>query len=106
MPTSVPPVIALVLVALVAAAPAAMAAPPDGRLLAAQCAQCHGTNGAGPGFDDIAGESAGELGHEVLEMKYRSRIESIMDRHARGYTDAQIRRIAAYLASQPGGTDD
>ena len=81
----------------------AAAAPPAGRLLAAQCAQCHGTNGNGRGFDDLSSESASELYNELSEMKYRTRIESIMDRQARGYTDAQLRAIADYFASLPGG---
>ena len=34
--------------------------PPDGRLLASNCFQCHGTNGKGPGFDKLAGKSASE----------------------------------------------
>ena len=72
-------------------------------MLAAQCAQCHGTNGAGPGFDDIDGESAGELFHELLEMKNR-RVESIMDKQARGYTDQQLLDIANYLAGQANAT--
>lgn len=83
------------------------AAPPAGRLLASQCAQCHGTNGNGLGFDELAGESAAELYDELLEMKYRSRIEGIMDRQARGYTDAQLRLIADHLATLPGsGNND
>lgn len=82
----------------------AQAQPPAGRLLASQCAQCHGTNGAGPGFDEIAGESANEIYGEMLEMKNSSRIESIMDRQAHGYTNAQIQLIANYLASQSGGS--
>lgn len=81
----------------------ALAAPPAGRLLAAQCAQCHGTGGSGRGFDELAGESAQELYGELREMKYRTRIESIMDRQARGYTDQQLRTIADYFASLPGG---
>lgn len=82
------------------------AAPPPGQVLAAQCAQCHGTNGQGPGFDEIAGKSARELYNELREMRSASKIESIMDRQARGYTDAQLRALAAYLAAQPGGGDD
>ena len=74
-------------IALLAAAAPAGAEP--GRLLASQCAQCHGTNGAGPGFD----------------MKYR-RIEGIMDRQARGYTDEQLRLISDYLSTLPGNGDD
>lgn len=86
---------------LALAASSVQAAPPGGRLLAAQCAQCHGTNGNGLGFDELAGEPAGELYDELLEMKYRSRIEGIMDRQARGYSDAQLRQIADYLATLP-----
>lgn len=77
-----------------------------GRLLASQCAQCHGTNGAGPGFDNIAGKNPGELYHELIEMKYRTNIESIMDRQARGYTDDQLLLISNYLSTQTGGEDD
>ncbi len=40
-------------------------------------------------------------------MKRATKIEGIMDRQARGYTDAQLRKIAEYLAAQPGnGGDD
>lgn len=82
-----------------------LAAPPAGRLLASQCAQCHGTDGGGPGFDQIAGKSARELYDELSEMKYR-RVEGIMDRQARGYTDHQLRLIADYLSALPGGSGD
>lgn len=60
---------------------------------------------AGRGFDELAGESARELYGELREMKYRTRIESIMDRQARGYTDQQLRTIADYFASLPGSGD-
>jgi cytochrome subunit of sulfide dehydrogenase len=93
-----PPLLAGIAV-LLTLSQTSLAAPPAGQLLAAQCAQCHGTNGAGPGFDDIDGESAGELFHELLEMKNR-RVESIMDKQARGYTDAQLLDIANYLSGQ------
>jgi sulfide dehydrogenase cytochrome subunit len=95
---------ALAGVALLAASVPAGAEP--GRLLASQCGQCHGTNGAGPGFDELAGKSSSELFHELLEMKYRANIEGIMDRQARGYTDDQLRKIADYLSTLPGNGDD
>lgn len=79
---------------LVAAVPASAE---PGRLLASQCAQCHGTNGAGPGFEQIAGK---DLFNDLMDMKYRP-IEGIMDRQARGYTDEQLRLIADYLSTQP-----
>lgn len=84
---------------LVAAVPASAE---PGRLLASQCAQCHGTSGAGPGFEQIAGK---DLFNDLIEMKYRP-IEGIMDRQARGYTDEQLRLIADYLSTQPGTGDD
>ncbi|MBK6508402.1 MAG: hypothetical protein IPG06_02405 [Haliea sp.] len=68
------------------AATTVSAAPPAGQLLASQCAQCHGTNGGGPGFDSIAGKSADDLYGDLIDMKYTTQIESIMDRQARGYT--------------------
>ena len=79
--------------------------PPPGRLLASQCSQCHGTNGNGPGFDSIAGKSAGEIYSELQEMKARP-VEGIMDRQARGYTDAQMRLISEYLSTLPGNGGD
>lgn len=96
---------ALAAAALLAAALPAGAEP--GRLLASQCAQCHGTNGNGPGFDELTGESASELFDELIEMKYDP-VEGIMERQARGYTDEQLQLISDYLASQPGngGGDD
>lgn len=83
------------------AATTVSAAPPAGQLLASQCAQCHGTNGAGPGFDKIAGKSADDLYGDLIEMKYSTQIESIMDRQARGYTDAQLYDLSTYLSTLP-----
>ena len=78
---------------------------PPGRTLASQCAQCHGTNGNGPGFDEIAGKSANEIYDEMLEMRARP-VEGIMDRQARGYTDQQLRLISEYLSTPPGNGGD
>ena len=74
----------------------------SGRLLASQCAQCHGTNGAGPGFEDIAGK---DIFNDLIDMKYRP-IEGIMDRQARGYTDDQLQLISDYLSTLPGNGGD
>ena len=86
--------------ALLMATAAAHGAPPAGRLLASQCAQCHGTNGqAVSGMDKLAGESEGEIYKELIEMKARIKPDEIMHRQAAGYTDAQIRLIARYFAT-------
>lgn len=84
------------------------AAPPAGRLLASQCAQCHGTDGQAVGdIDSLRGESAGELYNEMMEMKYGNDPSDIMHSQAKGYTNTQIRLIADYYASlnsSGGGT--
>jgi sulfide dehydrogenase cytochrome subunit len=83
--------------------------PTVNRLLASQCAQCHGTNGYAVGdFEDLAGEEAGDLVEDLTDMKREDRAEDIMDHQALGYTDAQIRRIAAFYATLPenDGRDD
>lgn len=71
-----------------------------GRLLASNCFQCHGTNGSG-GFDRLNGESADSLYNELREfaLKKDSDADDIMSAHAKGYTDAQMRAIAVYLAN-------
>ncbi len=82
------------------AAQAQSAAPPAGRLLASNCFQCHGTNGAGPGFDAIAGKSAEDIYKELKEMQRREPGNDIMKAHARGDTDEQLRQLSTYLSQQ------
>jgi len=75
-----------------------VATSPDGRLLASNCFQCHGTDGRG-GFEEIAGKSAEGLYSELKEMQRKPAGENLMFPHARGYTDAQLRALAGYLAT-------
>ncbi len=64
----------------------------EGRLLASNCFQCHGTEGTG-GFEEIRGKSANEL----IEFQSKPAGKDIMAAHAQGYTPDQLRKIAAYL---------
>lgn len=73
---------------------------PAGRLLASNCFQCHGTDGRGPGFEKLAGKSASDIYHELVEMRAGKEGDGLMVRHAKGYTDAQLRAIAQYFASR------
>lgn len=74
-------------------APAAtVAASTEGRLLASNCFQCHGTNGTG-GFDSIRGGEA----EEITEFLTKTASKDIMAAHAQGYTPAQLQKIIAYL---------
>lgn len=91
----------LATVSLLAMAGAALAAPPPaGRLLASNCFQCHGTNGAGPGFERLAGESASSIFEEMKEMQSGEEGENLMSKHSRGYTDEQLRALSAWLSQQ------
>lgn len=64
----------------------------EGRLLASNCFQCHGTLGTG-GFENIRGSEA----KEVLEYLNKPARSDIMAAHAQGYTPAQLEKIIAYL---------
>lgn len=82
------------------------AAPPPGRLLASQCAQCHGTNGQSrTEIDGLAGESGDEIHEEMTEMKMEFEAGDIMHLQANGYSDEQIRLISEYFASLPRAGD-
>ena len=64
----------------------------EGRLLASNCFQCHGTLGTG-GFDNIRGGEAKEL----AEFAAKAANRDIMAAHAQGYTPEQLQKIIAYL---------
>jgi sulfide dehydrogenase cytochrome subunit len=73
--------------------------PLNGRLLASNCFQCHGTNGTG-GFDRLAGKSANEIYGELREFASgKEDANGIMAAHAMGFSDAQLKSIASYFAS-------
>jgi sulfide dehydrogenase cytochrome subunit len=84
----------------------AITTPSVGRLLASQCAQCHGTDGISISeIDSLVGESD-EILEEMSEMKGSSK-NSIMHLQAKGYSNSEIREIARYFStlSQGGGND-
>ena len=77
--------------------------PTVNRLLAAQCAQCHGTNGFAVGdMDGLSDESYKDLYEDLMDMRSEDRPEDIMDHQALGYSDDQIRRIALYYGMRSG----
>jgi len=96
-----PVLIGIALLASQAAWAQANTVSPPGRLLASNCFQCHGTNGrAVGGFERLAGESSKEIAGELKEMKAKTGEGGIMRIHALGYTDAQIKAIGDYFATQ------
>lgn len=74
------------------ARPVAQPVNTEGRLLASNCFQCHGTLGTG-GFDSIRGKDV----KDVLEFLNKPASADIMAAHAQGYTPAQLQKVIAYL---------
>ena len=73
-----------------------------GRNLAATCANCHGTDGQARGDSKpLAGLSVGKITAAIADYKSGAQPATIMHQIAKGYTDDQIKLIAAYFAAQP-----
>lgn len=68
----------------------------SGRVLAANCFQCHNTNALG-GFAGIADKPSAEIYLKLKEFGAKSLTSGIMAAHTGGYTDYQLQNIAAYV---------
>jgi len=72
------------------------------RNLAATCANCHGTNGNARGdMKPLAGMQADKIIAMLGDYKSGALPATIMHQIAKGYTDEQIKLVAAYFAAQP-----
>ena len=72
-----------------------------GRNLAATCANCHGTDGKARGdMKTLAGTPADKLVAMMNDYRNGNLPATIMHQISKGYTDQQIRLIAAYFAAQ------
>ena len=72
------------------------------RNLAATCANCHGTNGQARGdMQTLAGYPAETTVAMMGAFKSGALPATIMHQVAKGYTDEQIKLVAAYFAAQP-----
>jgi cytochrome c553 len=100
---------ALLLIAVVASTDAragggAHGTPTDtqAELWAAGCAACHGMDGRGVGgFPALAGRQAGELLGLMLRQRAGAADTTIMHQHARGFSEAELARIAVVFAARP-----
>lgn len=90
---------ALMGLALALAPAAALAQSAPAPLIALPCAGCHGPAGAGEGsVPRIAGYDREEFVKSWAAFRANERPASIMNRIARGYTDAEVAELAAYFA--------
>lgn len=71
-----------------------------GKILASTCFACHGTDGRSTGaIPSIYGFPAETLYHNMKAFQDGTRPATVMNRHATGYTDEEIRLIADYLSN-------
>lgn len=91
--------VALCAIALPAASQSPI--PASGRVLAASCSGCHGPGGHSPGaIPSIAGQSESQLTKSLLDFKNDRREATVMNRHAKGFTDDELQAIAREISSQ------
>ncbi|MET0090622.1 MAG: c-type cytochrome [Candidatus Thiodiazotropha sp.] len=72
-------------------------------MLADTCAGCHGTDGASAGemMPIIGGLDKQFMITALMEFKSGERDSTIMGRIAKGYSENELKAIAAYFAAQP-----
>jgi len=72
----------------------------QGAMLSNSCSACHGTDGKSPGaIPSINGKSARFINQALTEFRSGYRASTVMGRHAKGYTDKEIKLIADYFAN-------
>lgn len=90
----------LTLPALAAAQP--VKAPPaqfQAEIWASACMACHGTEGKAEGVAlTLAGRHADELYGILIAYKLGQRQGTVMQKHVKGYSDEELRRIADFFA--------
>ena len=74
-----------------------------GRSLAATCANCHGTQGRprGQAMPPLAGMKADVMLALLADYRRGAQPGTVMPQIAKGYTEDQLRLVAAYFASLP-----
>jgi cytochrome subunit of sulfide dehydrogenase len=77
------------------------ASPNLGRNLAAQCANCHGTNGKSVAeVPSLAGQQASVIVQKMKDYRDGKLPASIMHQLSKGYSDEQVALMADYFSKQ------
>ncbi|HEY6280349.1 MAG TPA: c-type cytochrome [Burkholderiales bacterium] len=102
MKTKVTHYAAMAMFALACAASLRAAADPNyARNLAANCANCHGTDGKSAGvMPPLAGLDKNYIILQMQDFKSSKRPATIMHQLAKGYSDEQIELMAEYFSVQ------
>ena len=71
------------------------------RLLASNCANCHGTDGRSQGgMPALSGQPKARIVEALQEFKAGTRPATIMQQLAKGYTDSEIDALATYFSTR------
>ena len=74
--------------------------PPSGRTLAATCSSCHGPAGRSAGeIPSIFGRTETQIVQAMQEFKTDRRPATVMNRHAKGFSDDEIVAIAKEISA-------
>lgn len=88
--------------AVVAPAPAPVAPPTQAAVvnMINNCYSCHGTDGRSAGaIPSLTGKNAEQALLMLKEYKSGQLAATVMTRHAKGYTDAELEAIANYIGT-------
>ena len=88
----------------IAAADAPASAPPSSAAVVNMinnCYSCHGTDGRSPGnIPSLTGKNTEQALLMLKEFKSGRLPSTVMTRHAKGYTDAELEALANYIGTQ------
>jgi cytochrome subunit of sulfide dehydrogenase len=71
------------------------------RQLSASCSACHGTNGYSVGGTPVlAGLNRDYLIKQMQDFKSGARSATVMNKHAKGYSDAEIEKLADFFSAE------
>jgi cytochrome c553 len=94
--------LAVIMFAMAAAPSRAASLPPPG---AASCSGCHTTaSGANLPVPRLNGRDAGDIVTAMAAFRDGTRPATVMNRIAKGFSDEEVRPIAAWLAAQKQDT--
>jgi sulfide dehydrogenase cytochrome subunit len=83
-----------------AAAPSAPPSPAAVVNMIGNCYSCHGTDGRSPGsIPSLTGKNAEQALLVLKEFKSGRLAATVMTRHAKGYTDAELEALANYIGT-------
>jgi len=73
--------------------------PVKGQMLALSCASCHGTDGKSVAITPtIAGMGKNNMYSILLSYKNGERTGTMMQKHVKGFTDAELEQVSYYFS--------